>query len=129
MFQTERNVSTRYSKLVNFSISSSHHPSPINISNAWAVENLNLPAYRMKNDFAHLKDIKLEQLNDRNISVLIGADEPHLHLYKESRTGNTNELVALITTFGWVHMGGKSNKSKILTNFFKAFGRLSHMES
>ena len=44
------------SKLVNFSLSSSHHPSPINISNAWVVENLNLPAYRMKNDFAHLKD-------------------------------------------------------------------------
>ena len=29
------------SKLVNFSISSSHHPSPINISNEWVVENLN----------------------------------------------------------------------------------------
>ena len=54
------------SKLVYFSISLSYHPSPINISNVWVVKNLNLPAYRMNNDFAHLKDIKLEQLNDTN---------------------------------------------------------------
>ena len=54
------------SKLVYFSISMSCHPSPINISNVWVVKNLNLPAYRMNNDFAHLKDIKLEQLNDTN---------------------------------------------------------------
>ena len=107
------------SKLVNFSISLSHHPSPINISNAWVVENLNLPAYRMKNDFAHLRDIKLEQLHDKSISILIVADKPHLHLYTESRIGNTNEPVALLTTLGWVLMGRKSNNSKISTNFFK----------
>ena len=82
------------SKLVNYSISSSHHPSPIDISNAWVVKNLNLPAYRMKNDFDHLKDIKLEQLLDKNISILIGADEPHLYLYTESQIRNTNEPVA-----------------------------------
>ena len=93
----------------------------------------------MKNDFAHLKDIKLEQLHDKNISILIGADEPDLHLYTENRIGNTNEPVALLTTLGWVLMGGKSNNSKISTNFLKresemldksmnALGRPSHME-
>ena len=50
---TKSKIST---KLVSFSILSTHHLSPINISNAWVVKNLNLPAYRMKNDFAHLKD-------------------------------------------------------------------------
>ena len=45
----------------------------------------------MKNDFTHLKEIKLEQLNDTNISILVEADEPHLHLYTESRIGKTNE--------------------------------------
>ena len=68
----------------------------------------------MKNDSAHLKDIKLEQLHDKNISILIGADEPHLNLYTESRIGNTNEPVAL-TTLGWVLMGGKYSNSKIST--------------
>ena len=48
----------------------------------------------MKNDFDHLKDIKLEQLLDKNISILIGADEPHLYLYTESRIRSTNEPVA-----------------------------------
>ena len=73
----------------------------------------------MKNDFVHLKYIKLEQLHDKNISIFIGADEPHLDLYRESRIGNTNEPVALVTTLGWVLMGGKSNNSKISTSFFK----------
>ena len=73
----------------------------------------------MKNDFAHLKDIKLEQLHDKNISILVGADELHLHLYTENRIGNTNEPVALLTTLGLVLMGGKSNNSKISTNFLK----------
>ena len=67
----------------------------------------------------HLKDIKLEQLNDTNITILVRADEPHLHLYTESRRGNTNKLVALLTTLGWVLMGGESNNSKISTNFLK----------
>ena len=107
------------SKLVNFSKLSSHRLSPINKSDVSVVENLNLPAYTMKNDFPHLKDIKLEQLHDKNISILIGADEPHLHLYTENRIGNTNEPVALLTTLGWVLMGGKSNNSKISTNFLK----------
>ena len=98
------------SKLVNFSISSRHHPSPINIPNAWVAENLNFPAYRMENYFSHLKDIKLEQLNDTNISILIRGDEPRLHFYTESRIGNTNEPVALLT-LGWVPIGGKSNKN------------------
>ena len=82
------------SKLIDFSISSSHHPSPISKSNVCVVKNLNLPAYRMKNDFDHLKNIKLEQLLDKNISILIGADEPRLYLYTESRIRNTNEPVA-----------------------------------
>ena len=53
--------------------------------------------------------------------------------------GKTNEPVALLTTLGWVLMGGKSNNSKISTNFLKresemldksmnALGRPSHME-
>ena len=73
----------------------------------------------MKNDFAHLKDIKLEQLHDKNISIFIGPDEPHLDLYRESRIGNTNEPVTLVTTLGWVLMGGKSNNSKISTSILK----------
>ena len=73
----------------------------------------------MKKDFSHLKDIKLEQLNDTNISILIGADELKLHLYTESRIGNKNEPVALFTTPSWMLMGGKFSNSKISTNVFK----------
>ena len=73
----------------------------------------------MKNDFDHLKDIKLEQLLDKNISILIGADEPHLYLYTESRIRSTNEPVAWLNTLAWVLMGGKPNNSKISTKFFK----------
>ena len=37
------------------------------------------------------------------ISILIEADEPHLHFYKEIRIGNTNEPVALSTPLGRAH--------------------------
>ena len=96
------------SKLVNFSVSSNFHPSRIEISNAWVVDNLNLPSYTMTKDFPHLRDIDLERTSDKSISILIGADMPELHLHRDTRIGDKDQPVGLLTTLGWVVMGGKS---------------------
>ena len=53
------------SKLVNFSVLSNFHPSCIEISNAWVVDNLNLPSYKMTKDFPHLPDIGLERARNK----------------------------------------------------------------
>ena len=62
------------SKFVNFSVSSNCHPFCIEISNAWVVDNLNLPSYTMANDCPHLRDFDLERTSDKSISILIGAE-------------------------------------------------------
>ena len=71
-----------HSKLVNFSGLPNFHPSCIEISNAWVVDNLNLPSHTKTKDFPHLRDIHLERTSDRGISILIGADMPELHLHR-----------------------------------------------
>ena len=96
------------SKLVKFSVLSNFHPPRIEISNAWVVDNLNLPSYKMTKDFSHLRDIDLERTSDKGISILIGADMPELHLHRDTRIGDRDQPVGLLTTVGWVFMGGKS---------------------
>ena len=76
---------TFISKLVNFSIYSDIHPENVQIQNAWVVENLNLPKHQIdqklfKQTFSHLKDIEFHFSNEQDISILIGADIPELHI-------------------------------------------------
>ena len=99
------------SKLVNFSVSSNFHPSLIEISNVWVVDNLNLPSHTMTKDFPHLRDIDLERASDKSISILIGADMPELDLHTDMRIGDKDQSVGLLTTLGWVFMGGKSRSN------------------
>ena len=106
------------SKLVNFSVSSNSHPERVNISNAWVVKNLTIQTRRMdtKNiaaKYPYLADIPRDTQTPSQISILIGADQPHLHLYTDVLKRNPNEPVALQTTLGWIIMGenkGSSNQ-------------------
>ena len=103
-------------KLVNFSVSSNSHPERVNISNAWVVKNLTIQARKMdtKNiaaKYPYLADIAKDTQTSLEISILIGADQPHLHLYTDVRKRNPNEPVALQTTLGWVNMGGNKRSS------------------
>ena len=41
---------------------------------------------------------------------------PQLHLQEDTRTGETNDPIAVKTTLGWVLMGGKNSVNKINTN-------------
>ena len=78
------------SKLVNFSISSDSHPGKVNVKDAWIIEDLNLPPNEkdhdeIKDKWPQLKDVKLDFSDTRDISILIGADMPTLHIGQESR--------------------------------------------
>ena len=106
------------SKLVNFSVSSNSHPDRVNITNAWVAKNLAIQTRKMdpKNiaaKYPYLADIAIDTQTPSQISILIGADQPHLHLYTDVRKGNPSQPVALQTTLGWVIMGrnkGSSNQ-------------------
>ena len=104
------------SKLVNFSVSSNSHPERVNIRNAWVVKDLKIQTKKMdtKNivaKYPYLADIAIDTQTPSGISMLIGADQPHLHLYTAVRKRNPNEPVALQTTLGWVIMGGNTGSS------------------
>ena len=97
-------------KFVNFYIFSPLHPSKIPISNAWVVENLDLPRFKInkntiKKEWKHLQDLPIEVDNNKEISILIGADFPHLHLSRNVRIGKETEPI--LTPLGWVLMRGK----------------------
>ena len=109
------------SKLVNFHIFSPLHPSKIPISNAWVVENLDFPRFKInkntiKKEWKHLQDLPIEVDNSKEISILIGADFPHLHLSRSVRIGKETEPIAVLTPLGWVLMGGKGNGDCVNTN-------------
>ena len=107
------------SKLVNFSVSSNSYPERVNISIAWVVKNLTIQTRRLdtKNiaaKYPYLEDIPIDTHTPSQTSILIGADQPHIHLYTDVRKRNPNEPIALQTTLGWVIMGaniGSSNQS------------------
>ena len=88
------------SKLVKFQISSTSHPSKILISNAWVVENVDLPLFKIDSStinkqWHHLQDIQIEVGNSQEMSILIGADYPHLHISQDVRIGNDDESIAI----------------------------------
>ena len=91
-----------------FSVLSNFHPSRIEISDGWVVNDLNLPFYKMAKDFSHLRDIDLERTSDKGISILIGADMPELHLHRDTRIGDKDQPIGLLTAVGWMLMVGKS---------------------
>ena len=104
------------SKLVNFSVSSNSHPEKDNISNAWVVKNLTVQTRRMdsKNiaaNYPYLANIAIDTQTPSQISILIGTDQPHLHLYTNVQKKNPNEPVGLQTTLGWVIIGGNNGSS------------------
>ena len=61
--------------------------------------------------YPYLADIAIDTQTTSQISILIGADQPHLHAYTDVRKRNPNEPVALQTTLGWVIKGGNKGSS------------------
>ena len=100
-----------------FQISSPSHPSKILISNAWVVENLDLPRFKINStinkQWNHLQDIQIEVDNSQEISILIGADYPHLHISQDVRMGNDSEPIATSTLSGWVLLGEQITSEQI----------------
>ena len=94
------------------------HPNPIKVSHSWVLPNLYLPKSKILHnihDWPHLRDIKIPT-NNYDVTVLIGADMPQLHLQEDTRIGETNDPIAVKTALGWVLMGGENSVHKINTN-------------
>ena len=114
--------STLISKLVNFSICSDTHPEKVQIQNAWVVEQLSLSKHKinsahLKNKLSHLKDIDFHLSDADNVSILIEADIPELHICYDVRQGSKTQPIALLTLLGWVLMGDTVSKPSQINSY------------
>ena len=106
------NSSSVQSKIVSFSVSSSLHLEKIAIDNAFAVPNLNVRYHKIdinkiRSNFPSFKDIKLPKLKNTDVTTLIGADFPKLHIHEDVRYISDEDPCAVKTELGWVLLGGK----------------------
>ena len=104
---SSKNIS---SNLVTFNLPSPSHPQYITITNAWVVEELDIPTPRfslhhLSSQYPHLSNVPFTPLTEK-ISILIGADMPELHLHSNCKLGRPSEPVAIETKLGCVIFGG-----------------------
>ena len=79
---------------------------------------------KVKHLYSHLADIGFSHIDvGGDISILIGADNPMLHICMDIRVGNENEPVAPKTKLGLVTFGERQNTNKYpnISTFFKEF--------
>ena len=107
------------SNLVSFSLSSPSHPQYITITNAWVVEEHDIPTlkfslHHLSSQYSHLSNVPFTPLT-KKISILIGADMPELHLHLNYKLGKPSEPVAIEIKLGWVIFGGKQIQKDTLS--------------
>ena len=108
------NSSSVQSKIVSLSVSSSLHPEKISVDNAFVVPNLNVRYHKIdinkiRSSFPSFKDIELPKLNNSDVTILIGADFPKLHIHKDFKYISEEDSYAVKTELAWVLLGGKKS--------------------
>ena len=104
---SSKNIS---SNLVTFDLPSPSHPQYITVTNAWVVEELDIPTPRfslhhLSSQYPHLSNVPFTPLTEK-ISILTGADMSELHLHSNYKLGRPSEPVAIETKLDWVIFGG-----------------------
>jgi hypothetical protein len=102
------------SMCVSLSIKSKEEPGalPLWIQEAWTKHGgFNCPTVRNSDvsDLQHLQGLNLQDINPKDVKMLIGANVPRAHFQLELRHGQEHEPVAIHTPLGWCIMGGSSH--------------------
>ena len=77
---------------VSFSLSSKDQPDPVMVHGAWVIDKLNIPCFKVSNkrvaqQWNHLSDVDLPELDGGDVMILTGADMAHLLIHLEVRQG------------------------------------------
>ena len=95
---------------VSFSLSSKEQPDPVMVHGAWVIKKLNIPSFKLSKkrtveQWNHLSDVDLPELQGGDVMILIGADMAHLLIHLEVRQGRRDEPIAVKTPLGWTLFG------------------------
>ena len=85
----------------------SHDNRTLEIENVKVVDNLNVTTARAKDlsKWPHLKDLEIPDVDDAQVTMLIGANVPEAQVHKEFRRGGSGEPYAVRTVLGWAMLG------------------------
>ena len=106
-------VSTQNLHRVSFSLSSKDQLDPVMVHGAWVIDKLNIPSFKVSKKMAteqwtHLSDVDLPELEGCDVMILIGSDMAHLLVHLEVRQGRWDEPIAVKTPLGWTLFGNVS---------------------
>ena len=79
----------------------------LTIENVKVIDNLTIKTTRAK-DFSrlpHLKDLNSPDVDDNQVTLLIGANVPEAQVHEECRRGRSGEPYAVRTVLGWAVLG------------------------
>jgi hypothetical protein len=98
----------------------------VDITRAWTVNNLPISKRSISttNDvfgWSHLDGIVFPELENENVSMIIGSDVPEAHWVLEQRRGGRKEPYAVRTPLGWTLIGpiGTEIEQEFLINFIR----------
>ena len=79
----------------------------LTIENVKVVDNLTITTTRAKDlsRWPHLKDLKIPDVDDNQVTMLIGANVPEAQVHEEFRRGRSGEPYAVRTVLGWAVLG------------------------
>ena len=79
----------------------------VTMKNVKFVDNLNITATKAKDSsgWPHLKDIVIPEVDETQVTMLIGANVPEAQVHEECRKGKAGERYAVGTMLGWAELG------------------------
>jgi hypothetical protein len=89
------------------------------VQGAYSVKNIPVKSLRSVNAEAslwpHLRDITFPEVDDSDVSLLLGCDVAEVHRVQEQRFGGNKQPYANLTVFGWV-LCGPTSKPRGMTS-------------
>ena len=104
----------------------------VTITNVKVVDKLNITITRAKDlsRWPHLKDLKIPDVDDNQVTMLIGANVPEAQVHEECRRGRSEEPYAVRTVLCWavlgpVNVANSSSSQVVSVNFVRYGNKLS----
>ncbi|XP_017474322.1 PREDICTED: uncharacterized protein LOC108364948 [Rhagoletis zephyria] len=97
------NQITERSRVVNLDIKTEHNTMPSQLKNVHTVKSLDLPIQTFnRSQFRHFDNLPIASYVAAKPSLLIGLDNSHLSIAKQTVSAGNNEPIATETSLGWV---------------------------